>query len=94
MFGVLALVVAAGVCAGVVGVDSWRKQEYDARQKNATEQWKQAYHSFFESTTNGGTECLLEDKLGMIVIGSTSYPEIVDEIKYAIISLLADYNIA
>jgi hypothetical protein len=81
MFGVLALVVTAGVCAGIIGVDSYRKQEYEAKQKNAEEQWKKAYNSFFRKATNRSMESDYEQKLRRIMLGSKEYPEIVDEIK-------------
>ena len=81
MFGVLALVVTVGVCAGIVGVDSYRKQEYEAKQKNAEDQWKKAYDRFFEETTNRSIECDYEQKLKKIMFGSKDFPEIVDEIK-------------
>lgn len=81
MFGVLALVVTAGVCAGIVGVDSYRKQEYETKQKNAKDQWDKAYHNFFRKTTNRTMEESYEQKLKKIMFGSKDYPEIVDEIK-------------
>lgn len=81
MFGVLALVVTVGVCAGIVGIDSYRKQEYEAKQKNAEDQWKKAYDRFFEETTNRSIECDYEQKLKKIMFGSKDFPEIVDEIK-------------
>lgn len=81
MFGVLALVVTVGVCAGIVGVDSYRKQEYEAKQKKSEEQWKKAYNRFFEETTNRSIEYDYEQKLKKIMFGSKDFPEIVDEIK-------------
>lgn len=81
MFGVLALVVTAGICAGIVGVDSYRKQEFEAKQKNAEDQWKKAYDSFFKKTTNRSMETDYEQKIRKIMFGSKDYPEIVDEIK-------------
>lgn len=81
MFGVLALVVTVGVCAGIVGVDSYRKQEFEAKQKNAEDQWKKAYNNFFRKTTNRAIEEDYEQKLRRIMFGSKDFPEIVDEIK-------------
>ena len=81
MFGVLALVVTTGVCAGIVGVDSYRKHEQENRQKSAEERWKKANDSFFKKTTNRSMEVVFEQKLRKIIFGSQEYPEIIDEIK-------------
>lgn len=81
MFGVLALVVTAGVCACIVGVDSYKKQEFESKQKNATDRWQKAHNEFFRKTTNRSIEIGFEQKLGKIMYGSSDYPEIVDEIK-------------
>ena len=81
MFGVLALVVTVGVCAGIVGVDNYRKQEYESRQSNATKRWEEAYHYFLNNTTNRAIELDLEPKVSEIIYGSKKHPEIIDEIK-------------
>lgn len=81
MFGVLALVVTAGVCAGIVGVDSYRKQEFEAKQNKAKDQWDKAYHNFFRKTTNRTMEENYEQKLRKIMFGSKEFPEVVGEIK-------------
>lgn len=81
MFGLFALVVSAGIFAGVVGVDSYRRQEYERKQSDAKKRWQEANDAFFSKATNRSMETDFEPKLRKIMFGSKDYPEIIDEIK-------------
>lgn len=71
MDGLLILVLVTIVSACIVGADSFKKSEYETRQKSATERWEKANKNFFSKATNRSIEASLERSVTLAMYGSS-----------------------